>query len=206
LTGLAVDARAECHCFCKAVFSPDRSNEHSIPDPVIDYGQIKRWGNCTAAVGQKRRECKQECGQKIREDASRWGNDSWLCAHPRRQADDRSITVYAAIGTQKYESAGSRSFTCSGGPVDPDPPSPGCFRWTQWFDRDNASGSGDYETLKDLASQVPCQPVAVQCQTLAGAEWWTTGQSYTCRPDVGGVCANSGQTCSDYRVRFLCPG
>lgn len=202
------DAAAECHCFCKAVFSPDQSGKRSIPNPVIDYGKIKRWGNCTAAAGQKRRECKQECVQEIRRDTTQWGDDAWLCRHPSRKANDKSITVYAAIGTQKYEAAGSRRFACppdSGNGSDDGLVGP-CFRWTQWLDRDNPSGNGDYEGLQDFASQVPCvQPLAVQCQTTAGADWWTTGQKYTCRPDIGGVCVNEGQRCADYRVRFLCP-
>jgi hypothetical protein len=82
--------------------------------------------------------------------------------------------------------------------------------WTPWLNRDNPFGNGDYELLSDFVStgQSCANPIAVQCQTLAGVDYTQTGQVYTCSPTVGGVCVKANQSngvCSDYRVRFLCP-
>jgi hypothetical protein len=83
--------------------------------------------------------------------------------------------------------------------------------WTSWFDRDEPSGNGDYETLHDFKNEgypVCASPIDIQCQTLNGVDWTQTGEVYTCAPSQGGSCVNSQQpdgSCQDYRVRFLCP-
>lgn len=83
----------------------------------------------------------------------------------------------------------------------------GPTQWTDWLDRDNPSGSGDFETLAEFqsAGQVCDAPLNVECETLDGRPWTEVGQQYSCRLDRGGVCRNQGQNCLDYRVRFLCP-
>jgi hypothetical protein len=119
-------------------------------------------------------------------------------------------------------------------------PSSGLFRlagndveWTEWLDRDDPGGAGDYETLKDLAAAVlTCdQPMDVECRTMDGRSWQEAGQKYSCDTQAGGVCVNAqqqeavfdrgerkppdavpsrrptplGTPCLDYEVRFLCP-
>lgn len=85
----------------------------------------------------------------------------------------------------------------------------GSGTWTPWLNRDAPSGVGDFETLPDFGSQVPCSsPIAIQCQTLAGVDYTLTGEVYSCTPASGGICRNSDQpdgACMDYQVRFLCP-
>lgn len=88
--------------------------------------------------------------------------------------------------------------------------SPASGSWTGWLDRDTPSGSGDYETLADFvkAGQACPVPVEVQCRTRDGRDWQAADQSYTCSPEIGGVCRNSDQSggrCLDYEVRFRCP-
>ncbi|XP_023816898.1 cartilage intermediate layer protein 2-like [Oryzias latipes] len=64
--------------------------------------------------------------------------------------------------------------------------------WTEWFDRDNPSGSGDWELLSDLRKENPGKI----CETP---------QYYN--PTQGFVCRNEDQTfkkCWDYEVRFGC--
>lgn len=88
-----------------------------------------------------------------------------------------------------------------------------CASWTGWLDRDNPSGSGDYETRTDFLSsgQLPTTctaPGGIECQTTSGTDWSLTGEVYTCNTSVGGACRNSQQPdffCLDYRARFLCP-
>ena len=82
--------------------------------------------------------------------------------------------------------------------------------WTEWLNRDDPGGNGDYETLADFvnAGQSCVHPVDVRCQTLGGVDWTAAGQVYTCNTTVGGVCRNADQAngaCLDYRVSFLCP-
>ncbi len=79
--------------------------------------------------------------------------------------------------------------------------------WTQWFDRDNPSGTGDWE-LRHLQSGVCASPSGVQCRTVQGLYLWETGENVSCSID-GLLCENDeqpdGQCDHDYKVRFLCP-
>jgi len=83
-------------------------------------------------------------------------------------------------------------------------------QWTACLDRDDPSGSGDWETRLDY-SPVPCggsTPLWADCRTTAGASAWSTGEVLSCSAQGGLVCKNSDQSdnyCQDYCVRFLCP-
>ncbi|MCJ8745356.1 hypothetical protein PDJAM_G00129450 [Pangasius djambal] len=86
--------------------------------------------------------------------------------------------------------------------------------YTQWFDRDDPSGFGDYETLINLRAENPgkiCSyPYSIQVQTLSGQDASTTGQVFAYYDTVNGfACVNAqqpkGKRCLDYRVRFVCP-
>uniref|UniRef100_A0A8C5ENU3 WxxW domain-containing protein n=1 Tax=Gouania willdenowi TaxID=441366 RepID=A0A8C5ENU3_GOUWI len=84
--------------------------------------------------------------------------------------------------------------------------------WTEWFDRDNPSGSGDWETFKDLRKENPgkiCpQPRDIEAQTLSGQNAPAPGDNNVLIwPFVGLICKNKDQKdkkCEDYRVRFRC--
>ncbi|XP_061781364.1 cartilage intermediate layer protein 1-like [Nerophis lumbriciformis] len=85
--------------------------------------------------------------------------------------------------------------------------------WTPWFDRDNPSGTGDYETLKNLYKENPnkiCKaPIDIEVQTTSGLSMDSTGDVVAVADTTSGfICRNSDQNtgmCSDYRVRFRCP-
>jgi hypothetical protein len=85
--------------------------------------------------------------------------------------------------------------------------------WTAWLNRDSPSGNGDYETLADFraAGNNICNgaaPIGIECRTLGGVNWSSTGEVYSCTASTGGVCVNAQQPdgyCQDYEVRFLCP-
>ena len=50
------------------------------------------------------------------------------------------------------------------------------YCWTRWLDRDNPSGSGDWETLRDFPqSQVCPKPIGIECQTTSGQPYQSTG-------------------------------
>uniref|UniRef100_A0A3B3ZEP0 WxxW domain-containing protein n=1 Tax=Periophthalmus magnuspinnatus TaxID=409849 RepID=A0A3B3ZEP0_9GOBI len=81
--------------------------------------------------------------------------------------------------------------------------------WTEWFDRDDPSGSGDWELLSDLRKEYPgkvCdKPVDIEVQTLSGLTPDAAGDVVD--KDKGFVCKNvdqKGKMCDDYRVRFSC--
>ncbi|XP_051265815.1 mucin-5AC [Dicentrarchus labrax] len=85
--------------------------------------------------------------------------------------------------------------------------------WTDWFDRDNPSGTGDWEVLFNLRNENPgkiCpKPVDIEAQTLNGLTVAAAGDViYKSDTTVGFICRNSDQpnkkSCNDYRVRFSC--
>jgi hypothetical protein len=83
--------------------------------------------------------------------------------------------------------------------------------WTQWFDRDNPSGSGDWETLSDFLQQLPGEvcsvPTGVECRETNGNGLNVSQETVTCSTQSGFICQNSNQpdgVCNDYKVRFLC--
>ena len=86
--------------------------------------------------------------------------------------------------------------------------------WTAWLDRDNPSGSGDYELLAFFSpAQVCSNPIAVEGRigasgTPFGPFGGTPQNFYTFSPTTGLGCRNSdqpGANCFDYQVRFFCP-
>ncbi|XP_078681739.1 uncharacterized protein LOC144916486 [Branchiostoma floridae x Branchiostoma belcheri] len=90
---------------------------------------------------------------------------------------------------------------------------PNCDRWTGWFDRDNPSGIGDYETLLHLRRENPgkiCStPSAIQARVRGSqVPASQTGEHFDFYDtDIGLACRNSHQSdryCQDYEVRFCC--
>ncbi|XP_025030103.1 uncharacterized protein LOC112542178, partial [Python bivittatus] len=91
-------------------------------------------------------------------------------------------------------------------------PAKGCK--TRWFDRDNPTGTGDYELLSQLWDENPdkiCpEPIAIEVQTLDGIPASKTKQQFSVNnPTEGFACINAqqgkGKSCFDYKVRFTCP-
>ncbi|KAJ8393076.1 hypothetical protein AAFF_G00067590 [Aldrovandia affinis] len=84
--------------------------------------------------------------------------------------------------------------------------------WTDWFDRDDARGSGDWEKLADLHKAFPertcSSPMGIQVETHGGVPSNETGEVFHKNDkDYGFVCLNKDQLdgiCQNYRVRFLC--
>lgn len=84
--------------------------------------------------------------------------------------------------------------------------------WSDWFDRDDERGSGDWEKLSDLHQAYPerlcSSPLNIQAETHDGIPSNQTGDViYKNDKDYGFVCLNKDQPhgmCHNYRVRFLC--
>ncbi|XP_067097690.1 cartilage intermediate layer protein 2-like [Osmerus mordax] len=85
--------------------------------------------------------------------------------------------------------------------------------WTDWFDRDDPTGYGDFETLVDLRSEYPGKicpsPVQIEVTTINGVSHTATGNVFAAVDTTTGfVCNNRdqrpGTSCEDYRVRFSC--
>ncbi|XP_013410365.1 uncharacterized protein LOC106173702 [Lingula anatina] len=92
--------------------------------------------------------------------------------------------------------------------------------WTRWFDRDNASGTGDWEPLSDqlkLGAVCPggANPLGAECRERGTANVFTQFSGNP--PDnllrrctsAGLICRNAdqpvGRMCSDYEIRYSCP-
>ena len=92
--------------------------------------------------------------------------------------------------------------------------SPASAQWTEWFDRDNPSGKGDFETLKTLIEEgndicPNMMPDKIQCRTVFdNVDFLVAGEDYSWTPERGGICLNANQLddmeCEDYKVRFRC--
>jgi len=82
--------------------------------------------------------------------------------------------------------------------------------WTDWMDKDDPSGAGDYETgFPSVCSGAA--PTNVNAQTTGGIPYQNTGEFVHAdpSPNLGAWCVNSEQSdgsCNyDYRVKFYCP-
>ena len=88
-----------------------------------------------------------------------------------------------------------------------------CFslslQWTQWFDRDDPSGSGDWEN-RSAQSGVCSNPIAIQARVVGTQQDANaTGQVFSFyNPSDGFACVNANQSgntmCLDYEVSYLC--
>ncbi|KAI9544029.1 hypothetical protein NQZ68_005078 [Dissostichus eleginoides] len=85
--------------------------------------------------------------------------------------------------------------------------------WTDWFDRDDPSGTGDWETFSRLYRENPgkiCpKPQDIEATTLSGLSVAAAGEEIFKNDATSGfICRNRDQPrrkrCSDYRVRFSC--
>jgi hypothetical protein len=82
-------------------------------------------------------------------------------------------------------------------------------RWSEWLDRDDASGDGDFERAVDFtASEKGCAaPSAIQARTRSGLEVTAAREFVVVTPRLGLACWNrrqGDQACFDYMVRFGC--
>ena len=51
------------------------------------------------------------------------------------------------------------------------------YCWTRWLDRDDPPGMGDHENLVHFPpAQVYPEPVGIECSTIAGAPYQSTGK------------------------------
>ncbi|TSK53827.1 Cell migration-inducing and hyaluronan-binding protein [Bagarius yarrelli] len=84
--------------------------------------------------------------------------------------------------------------------------------WTEWFDRDDERGSGDWEKLSDLHKAFPerlcSNPLDIEAETVDGVPANMTGDVFSkFDKNYGLVCLNKDQQggiCRNYRIRFLC--
>ncbi|XP_034087319.1 cartilage intermediate layer protein 1-like [Gymnodraco acuticeps] len=118
-----------------------------------------------------------------------------------------SVAIFAALFLESHQRRPSPEE-----PFYPEPEEPKVC-WTKWFDRDNPSGTGDWELLKDLRKEntgkickYPLYIEAITTDTMTPAI--STGQTfYIYNLTQGFVCRNKDQRkgmCRDYKVRFRC--
>ena len=87
-------------------------------------------------------------------------------------------------------------------------------KWTDYFNIDNPSNDGDFETLSDLrrlhSDQLCTNPTAVDARlAINKKDYRLAGQVIHMNTTIGFICMNREQTnrrgCLDYQVRFCCP-
>ncbi|XP_077979849.1 uncharacterized protein LOC144435157 [Glandiceps talaboti] len=84
--------------------------------------------------------------------------------------------------------------------------------WTIWFDRDDPTVTGDWETIGSLidayGDEVCSNVVAIEVLTLDGELPESTGDIFLIYGPTGFVCRSQdqpgGRQCQDYKVRFCC--
>ncbi|KAI8516821.1 hypothetical protein Bbelb_054020 [Branchiostoma belcheri] len=89
-----------------------------------------------------------------------------------------------------------------------------CSSWTDWFNRDTPTRTGDWEDLiglrRDYPGQICEKPTDIQARVVgSGLDASLTGDIYHFYDTTKGfVCRMGDQgdgTCQDYEVRFCCP-
>ena len=86
-------------------------------------------------------------------------------------------------------------------------------KWTRYFDRDDPSDKGDFETLKNLRQDFPneiCRrPSAIDARLIGiDVHYPISGVVATANQLEGFYCVNQNQLdgkCLDFEVRFCCP-
>ncbi|XP_076022344.1 uncharacterized protein LOC143012894 [Genypterus blacodes] len=85
---------------------------------------------------------------------------------------------------------------------------------TRWFDLDNPTLQGDFETLLHIQMLYPTeicsQPVGIEAMTVSGVPALKAGDVFQIYDAAQGfTCVNAqqpgGKRCQDYKVRFTCP-
>ncbi|XP_031419876.1 cartilage intermediate layer protein 1-like [Clupea harengus] len=80
------------------------------------------------------------------------------------------------------------------------------------MDRDNPTGSGDWETISCLKRRYPKRmcpnPIAIEVATVDGISLADAGNVFYKNDHITGlICKNADQKtcfCRDYKVRFVC--
>ena len=79
------------------------------------------------------------------------------------------------------------------------------YEWTNWLDRDDPTGDGDYEHRADYAQQEVCEtPLAIDARARGSGSQEVTHVDL----NYGFWCNNEEQTsgdCADFEVRYCCP-
>ncbi|XP_076461744.1 uncharacterized protein LOC143294198 [Babylonia areolata] len=89
---------------------------------------------------------------------------------------------------------------------------PACHSsWSAWINRDSPdAGDGDHEqmTASELAAFCPGGSISkINCQTVDGIEYYSSGEILTCTTDGGLQCNNADNfpiPCSDYKIQYEC--
>jgi len=102
---------AVCHCWCAVSTVEDFTGKGTLPGEVIDYGQLKQWGNCTVQAKKKEEECNHLCSVKAASDGERYLNDAWWCSTLNRPFDGW-VTAYSHIGTRRWNAVHKRQVKC----------------------------------------------------------------------------------------------
>ncbi|HEV2851319.1 MAG TPA: hypothetical protein VHC97_00790 [Thermoanaerobaculia bacterium] len=106
----AAPAFAVAHCFCKAIENVGNTAGTSIPNPLIDFGQLATYNT---AIGHNS-DCENKCSQAASNSAN-FNNKTWWCQLLKVKGHHR-VSAYAAVGANGiYRVTQSIEFDCTGG-------------------------------------------------------------------------------------------
>lgn len=102
-------AAFSAHCYGKAIVYAGDDAGSSIPNPLIDFGQLATYNT---QIGHDK-NC-EDLVSAAAASNSNFNNKTWLCQHIQQQGQFR-VSAYAAVGTRDYRVAQSIFVTCTGG-------------------------------------------------------------------------------------------
>jgi hypothetical protein len=106
----AFAATTKAHCFCKAIENVGSTAGTSIPNPLIDFGQVATY---STPIGHNS-DCENTCSGAASGNAN-FNNKTWWCQLLKVKGHHR-VSAYAAVGKNgTYRVAQSIEFDCTGG-------------------------------------------------------------------------------------------
>jgi len=103
------EASPTAHCFCKAIQNIGDDAGSSIPNPLIDFGELASYGT---QIGHGS-DCENRCSQAA-SNSAHFNDKTWWCQLKKVKGHHR-VSAYWAVGTGHYKVAQSIEFDCTGG-------------------------------------------------------------------------------------------
>lgn len=177
---LPQDALAEAHCFCKAIINVGNTAGTSIPNPLLDLGQVASY---STAIGHNS-DCENACSLAASNNAN-FNNKTWLCQRIRVAGHHR-VSAYAAVGANgTYRVAQSIEFDCSGGVTT-------CTCPTDWICNGCSPQVNGGVTSDGKCKKLACQPDTITPPPPNGTPIGTWGFTWGNGFYAWGTAANGG--------------
>lgn len=178
--GLPTDAYAVAHCFCKAIQNVGPTAGTSIPNPLIDFGQLATYNT---AIGHNK-DCEDLCSKAASKNAN-FNNKTWWC-QLKKVAGHHRVSAYSAVGANGiYRVAQSIEFDCTGGVTT-------CTCPTGWTCNGCSPQVEGGITSDGKCKKLACQPNMIGPPPPNGTQIGTWGFTWGNAFIAWGTAANGG--------------